>query len=114
MAAVPRRKRQEIINGQYVGTYEWQQLRKRWQLRLPIPCPRCDIDIQPWMRMSSGQKKHPMHKYQHLYFWVLYSLLYILWVLVLVVCIFLVGGISGFASGVGLGDGAFLSPVGGH
>jgi linoleoyl-CoA desaturase len=42
-----------------------------------------DIDIQPWMRMSLAQKKYRMHKYQHLYFWVLYSLLYILWVLVL-------------------------------
>lgn len=42
-----------------------------------------DIDIQPWMRMSSTQKKYWMHKYQHLYFWVLYSLLYILWIFVL-------------------------------
>lgn len=42
-----------------------------------------DIDIQPWMRMSIDQKKHPMHKYQHLYFWFLYSMLYILWVFVL-------------------------------
>jgi linoleoyl-CoA desaturase len=42
-----------------------------------------DIDIQPWMRMSGTQKKYKMHKYQHLYFWVLYSLLYILWIFVL-------------------------------
>jgi linoleoyl-CoA desaturase len=42
-----------------------------------------DIDIQPWMRMSAGQKKYAMHRYQHLYFWVLYSLLYILWVFLL-------------------------------
>jgi len=42
-----------------------------------------DIDIQPWMRMSSTQKKYAMHKYQHLYFWVLYSLLYVFWIFVL-------------------------------
>jgi linoleoyl-CoA desaturase len=42
-----------------------------------------DIDIQPWMRMSDTQKKYKMHKYQHLYFWILYSLLYVLWIFVL-------------------------------
>lgn len=42
-----------------------------------------DIDIQPWMRMSTTQPKLKMHKYQHLYFWMLYSLLYILWVFIL-------------------------------
>jgi linoleoyl-CoA desaturase len=42
-----------------------------------------DIDIQPWMRMSSTQKKYRFHKYQHRYFWFLYSLLYILWIFVL-------------------------------
>jgi linoleoyl-CoA desaturase len=42
-----------------------------------------DIDIQPWMRMSSTQPKLKMHKYQHFYFWFLYSMLYILWVFVL-------------------------------
>lgn len=42
-----------------------------------------DIDIQPWMRMSSTQPKLAMHRYQHMYFWVLYSLLYILWIFVL-------------------------------
>jgi len=41
-----------------------------------------DIDIQPWLRMSSTQKKYKMHKYQHLYFWILYSLLYIFWIFV--------------------------------
>jgi linoleoyl-CoA desaturase len=39
-----------------------------------------DIDIQPWMRMSTSQKKYRMHRYQHLYFWVLYALLYIFWI----------------------------------
>ena len=42
-----------------------------------------DIDIQPWLRMSSNQPKLAMHRYQHIYFWFLYSLLYILWVFVL-------------------------------
>ena len=42
-----------------------------------------DIDIQPWMRMSSTQPKLLMHRYQHIYFWLLYSLLYVLWVFVL-------------------------------
>ena len=42
-----------------------------------------DIDIQPWMRMSSTQKKYRLHKYQHHYFWFLYALLYILWIFVL-------------------------------
>lgn len=42
-----------------------------------------DINIQPWMRMSATQKKYRLHKYQHLYFWILYSMLYILWIFVL-------------------------------
>lgn len=42
-----------------------------------------DINIQPWMRMSSTQKKYTFHKYQHRYFWVLYALLYILWIFIL-------------------------------
>ncbi|MHB1922697.1 MAG: fatty acid desaturase family protein, partial [Chitinophagaceae bacterium] len=39
-----------------------------------------DIDIKPWMRMSTTQKKHSWHKFQHLYFWVLYSFMYIIWI----------------------------------
>lgn len=39
-----------------------------------------DIDIQPWMRMSTTQPKYRMHRYQHLYFWILYALLYIFWI----------------------------------
>jgi linoleoyl-CoA desaturase len=35
------------------------------------------------MRMSETQKKYKLHKYQHIYFWFLYSLLYILWIFVL-------------------------------
>ena len=42
-----------------------------------------DIDIQPWMRMSSTQKKYRLHKYQHIYFWLLYSLLYLFWIFIL-------------------------------
>lgn len=42
-----------------------------------------DIDIQPWMRMSSTQPKYAMHKYQHIYFWFLYALLYALWIFLL-------------------------------
>lgn len=42
-----------------------------------------DIDIQPWMRMCSSQKRYRLHKYQHLYFWFLYSLLYLFWIFVL-------------------------------
>lgn len=42
-----------------------------------------DIDIKPWMRMSRTQPRYAIHKYQHIYFWFLYSLLYILWVFVL-------------------------------
>jgi linoleoyl-CoA desaturase len=42
-----------------------------------------DIDIQPWMRMSETQKKYRLHKYQHIYFWFLYSMLYIFWIFVL-------------------------------
>jgi len=42
-----------------------------------------DIDIQPWMRMSTTQPKYAMHKYQHIYFWFLYSLLYVLWIFLL-------------------------------
>jgi linoleoyl-CoA desaturase len=42
-----------------------------------------DIDIKPFMRMTSAQKKYKLHKYQHIYFWVLYALLYVLWIFVL-------------------------------
>ncbi|MCZ2459283.1 MAG: acyl-CoA desaturase [Chitinophagales bacterium] len=42
-----------------------------------------DIDIQPWMRMSTTQKKYGFHKYQHWYFWLLYSMLYLFWIFVL-------------------------------
>ena len=42
-----------------------------------------DIDVQPWLRMSSQQKKLWLHKYQHFYFWFLYSMFYFFWIFVL-------------------------------
>ena len=42
-----------------------------------------DIDIEPWMRMTENQRKFKMHRYQHIYFWALYSFLYLLWIFVL-------------------------------
>jgi len=42
-----------------------------------------DIDIQPWLRMSDTQKRYKLHKFQHFYFWFLYSLFYFFWVFVL-------------------------------
>ncbi len=39
-----------------------------------------DIEAQPYMRMSPGQKKYAIHKYQHLYCLGLYSLLYFAWI----------------------------------
>ncbi|MFM2387928.1 MAG: hypothetical protein RL660_2685 [Bacteroidota bacterium] len=39
-----------------------------------------DIETQPWMRMSPTQKKMKMHKYQHVYFWFFYCLLYFAWI----------------------------------
>jgi linoleoyl-CoA desaturase len=42
-----------------------------------------DIDIQPWMRMTEAQKRYRMHRYQHLYFWFFYCVLYIFWIFVL-------------------------------
>ena len=42
-----------------------------------------DIDIQPWMRMSETQKKYRLHRYQHLYFWFFYCILYIFWIFLL-------------------------------
>lgn len=41
-----------------------------------------DIDIKPFMRMSTSQKKYKLHKFQHIYFWFLYCLLYIFWIFV--------------------------------
>ena len=40
-----------------------------------------DLDIQPWMRVTADQKRYGAHRFQHLYFWMLYGMLYITWVL---------------------------------
>jgi len=40
-----------------------------------------DLDIQPWMRVTPDQKRYGAHRFQHLYFWMLYGMLYITWVL---------------------------------
>jgi linoleoyl-CoA desaturase len=42
-----------------------------------------DLDIRPWMRMTPEQPRHRAHRFQHLYFWFLYCLLYISWIFVL-------------------------------
>lgn len=39
-----------------------------------------DIDAGIMLRMNTQQRYYPMHKYQYLYFWLLYALLYVSWV----------------------------------
>lgn len=39
-----------------------------------------DINARPFLRLCETQKHYKMHKYQHIYFWFLYSLLYMFWV----------------------------------
>jgi linoleoyl-CoA desaturase len=39
-----------------------------------------DIDARPFLRMCDTQEYKEMHKYQHRYYWMLYSLLYLYWV----------------------------------
>lgn len=39
-----------------------------------------DIDAGILLRINQQQKLYPIHRYQHLYFWFLYALLYISWV----------------------------------
>ncbi len=41
-----------------------------------------DIEARPLLRLCETQKYYKLHKYQHLYFWMAYSLLYIWWVFV--------------------------------
>jgi len=41
-----------------------------------------DIDARPFLRLCETQKHYKMHRYQHLYFWAAYSLLYLWWVFV--------------------------------
>lgn len=39
-----------------------------------------DIEIGTLMRMAPTQKRFMMHRFQHIYFWVLYMLLYVFWI----------------------------------
>jgi linoleoyl-CoA desaturase len=39
-----------------------------------------DIEIGFLMRMAPTQKRYKLHRFQHLYFWVLYMMLYIFWI----------------------------------
>jgi linoleoyl-CoA desaturase len=41
-----------------------------------------DIDARPFLRLCDTQKHYKIHRYQHLYFWAAYSLLYFWWVFV--------------------------------
>jgi len=42
-----------------------------------------DIDIRPFMRMTAEQPRYRLHRFQHLYFWFLYCMLYISWIFVM-------------------------------
>ncbi|MEO6220848.1 MAG: acyl-CoA desaturase [Ginsengibacter sp.] len=39
-----------------------------------------DIEARPWLRFAETQKRLKMHKFQHYYFWFLYTLLHIIWI----------------------------------
>jgi linoleoyl-CoA desaturase len=39
-----------------------------------------DINARPFLRMCENQKKYSIHKFQHLYFVFVYSLLYLYWI----------------------------------
>jgi linoleoyl-CoA desaturase len=41
-----------------------------------------DIDIKPWIRVNENQKKHWYHRFQHIYWVILYGTTYLLWVYV--------------------------------
>lgn len=41
-----------------------------------------DIEAGPMLRFAKGQKKLKIHKFQHYYFWFLYTMLHILWIFV--------------------------------
>ena len=38
-----------------------------------------DIDIRPFLRLCETQKHHPMHRFQHMYFVVLYGTMHFFW-----------------------------------
>ncbi|NCT95296.1 MAG: acyl-CoA desaturase [Chitinophagaceae bacterium] len=39
-----------------------------------------DIEVGLLMRMAPTQKKYKLHRFQHVYFWVLYMMLYVFWI----------------------------------
>lgn len=39
-----------------------------------------DIEIKPYLRMCTTQKRYWMHRFQHYYVWFLYTLLHLIWV----------------------------------
>lgn len=39
-----------------------------------------DIEIKPYLRMCATQKLHPLHRFQHYYVWVLYTMLHLIWI----------------------------------
>lgn len=39
-----------------------------------------DINAQPFLRLCDTQKRFKIHRYQHLYFWALYAMLYFFWI----------------------------------
>lgn len=39
-----------------------------------------DIEAGPWMRFATTQKKLKIHKFQHIYFWILYTQLHLIWI----------------------------------
>ncbi len=39
-----------------------------------------DIEAKPFLRLCETQKYYKMHRFQHWYFWIAYSLLYLFWV----------------------------------
>jgi len=41
-----------------------------------------DIDIKPWIRVHDDQEKHWYHRFQHVYWVVLYGVTYLLWIFV--------------------------------
>jgi len=41
-----------------------------------------DIEIKPMLRMCKSQKRYFIHRFQHFYFWFLYTLLLLVWVFV--------------------------------
>ncbi len=39
-----------------------------------------DIEIKPYLRMCTTQKRYWMHRFQHYYVWFLYTLLHLIWI----------------------------------